>query len=181
MAREDEEDLLDRSLEGDGGAFGQLVDRHQKVLFNVALRMVGDPEDAKDITQVVFLKAYENLGAFDRRHKFFSWIYRIMINESLNHIHRAKRHEPLDERMPCHGAGPEEDCERSEVSDSIHTALAGMSPDYRQVIILRHFIQLSYQEMSELLEVPEKTVKSRLHTARQLLGEMLSKKGVGRS
>ena len=181
MPTGDEEDLLDRAIEGDGGAFGKLVERHQRVLFNVALRMVGNCEDAKDITQAVFLKAYQNLGAFNRRHRFFSWIYRIMINESLNHINRAKRHEPLDERLPSYEGGPDEDCERSELSDSIQTALVGMSPDYRQVIILRHFVQLSYQEMSELLEVPEKTVKSRLHTARQVLGDILSKKGVGRS
>lgn len=178
MVTEDEEDLLERSIEGDGRAFGQLVDRHQRVLFNVALRMVGNYEDAKDITQGVFLKAYQNLGSFNRRHKFFSWVYRIMINESLNHITRARRHEPLDDRMPSCGGGPDEDCERNELSDSIQTALMGISQDYRQVIILRHFVQLSYQEMSELLEVPEKTVKSRLHTARQLLGDILSKRGI---
>lgn len=177
---DNEADLLDRCLEGDGGAFGQLIDRYQRVLFNVSLRMVGNREDALDITQTVFLKAYENLGKFDRRHKFFSWVYRIMINESLNHLNRARRMEPLDESLESGACGPEVDCAQSRLRDSIQTALLELTPDYRQVIVLRHFVQLSYQEMSGVLEVPEKTVKSRLHTARQLLGGIFSKNGIGK-
>ena len=179
---EDDEDalLLDRCLEGDGGAFGQLVDRYQRVLFNVSLRMVGNREDARDITQTVFLKVYENLGKFDRRHKFFSWVYRIMINESLNHLNKARRMEPLDEALQSGAGGPEEECSQHRLHDSVQAALLELSPDYRQVIILRHFVQLSYLEMSGVLEVPEKTVKSRLHTARQLLGGIFSKHGIAR-
>jgi RNA polymerase sigma-70 factor (ECF subfamily) len=177
---DDENHLVHRCLEGDGGAFGQLIDRYQRVLFNVSLRMVGNREDALDITQTVFLKAYENLGRFDRRHKFFSWVYRIMINESLNHLHKARRMEPVDESLESRECGPEEDCAQSRLRDSIQTALLQLSPDYRQVIVLRHFVQLSYQEMSGVLEVPEKTVKSRLHSARQLLGGIFAKNGIGK-
>jgi RNA polymerase sigma-70 factor (ECF subfamily) len=173
-----EDDLLDRCLKGDGGAFGQLIDRYQRVLFNVSLRMVGNREDARDITQTVFLKAYENLGKFDRRHRFFSWVYRIMINESLNHLNRVRRTEPLDERLESRERGPEEECARGRLSDSIQSALQELTPDYRQVIVLRHFVQLSYHEMSDVLDVPEKTVKSRLHTARQLLGGIFSERGI---
>lgn len=140
--------------------------------------MVGNREDARDITQTVFLKAYENLGSFDRRHKFFSWVYRIMINESLNHLSRAKRMEPLDESLESRVAGPDEECARNRLNDSIQSALEELAPDYRQVIVLRHFAQLSYEEMSGVLEIPEKTVKSRLHTARQLLGGIFSKHGI---
>lgn len=178
MVADEEERLLDRSIQGDGRAFGELIDRHQRVLFNVALRMVGNFEDAKDITQNVFIKTYQNLGSFDRRHKFFSWVYRITINESLNHLSRARRYESLDDRMVSDRDDPEEECEQSQISDAIQTAIMELSSDYRQVIILRHFVQLSYQEMSGILEIPEKTVKSRLHTARQLLGDILSKRGI---
>jgi RNA polymerase sigma-70 factor, ECF subfamily len=176
-----EEDLLDRCLGGDGGAFGELIDRYQRVLFNVSLRMVGNREDARDITQTVFLKAYQSLGSFDRRHKFFSWVYRIMINESLNHLSKARRMEPLEESLESRAAGPDEECAQNQLHDAIQSALEELSPDYRQVIVLRHFAQLSYEEMSEVLEVPEKTVKSRLHTARQLLGGIFSKNGVALS
>jgi RNA polymerase sigma-70 factor (ECF subfamily) len=175
---EQEDALLDRCLEGDGGAFGRLIDRYQRVLFNVSLRMVGNREDAKDITQTVFLKAYQAMGTFDRRHKFFSWIYRIMINETLNHLSKRKRTEPLDESFRSDGSGPDEDCSRSRLRESIQTALLELSTDYRQVIVLRHYAELSYEEMSEVLHVPEKTVKSRLHTARQLLGGIFSKHGI---
>src|SRR6267378_3846271 len=117
MVDHDEDGLLERCLEGDGGAFGQLVDRYQRVLFNVSLRMVGNREDARDITQTVFLKAYENLGKFDRRHKFFSWVYRIMINESLNHLSKARRTEPLDESLQSRARGPEEECSQNRLRE----------------------------------------------------------------
>ena len=175
---EQEEALLDRCLQGDGGAFGDLIDRYQRVLFNVSLRMVGNREDALDITQTVFLKAYQNLGTFDRRHKFFSWIYRIMINETLNHLSRCRRTEPLDETFESGQLRPDEEWSQNRMRERIQTALLKLSKDYRQVIVLRHFAQLSYQEMSGVLEVPEKTVKSRLHTARQLLGGIFSKHGI---
>jgi len=175
---EEEEELLVRCLDGDGGAFGELIDRYQRVLFNVSLRMVENREDARDITQTVFLKAYENLGSFDRKHRFFSWVYRITINESLNHLCKNRRLEPLDESFQSRETGPEEECARSLLSDSIQAALLELTPDYRQVIVLRHFAQLTYQEMSGVLEVPEKTVKSRLYTARQLLGDIFSKHGI---
>ncbi len=173
-----EEALLDRCLAGDRGAFGQLIDRYQRVLFNVSLRMVGNREDAQDITQTAFLKAYENLGTFDRRHKFFSWVYRIMINESLNHLSKTRRTEPLDESLQSGARGPDEECSQNRLRETIQAALLDLSPDYRQVIVLRHFAQLSYEEMSEALDVPEKTVKSRLHTARQLLGGIFSRHGI---
>jgi RNA polymerase sigma-70 factor (ECF subfamily) len=178
MFENDEEGLVERCLEGDGGAFGELIDRYQRVLFNVSLRMVGNREDARDITQTVFLKAYENLGKFDRRHKFFSWVYRIMINECLNHLSKVRRTELLEESFESVQSGPDEECARNRLSDSIQSALGELSPDYRQVIILRHFVQLSYEEMSGVLEVPTKTVKSRLHTARRLLGGIFSKHGI---
>jgi RNA polymerase sigma-70 factor (ECF subfamily) len=140
--------------------------------------MVGNREDALDITQTVFLKAYQNLGTFDRRHKFFSWVYRIMINETLNHLSRSRRMEPLDETFESGALRPDEEWSQNRMRERIQAALLELSNDYRQVIVLRHFAQLSYQEMSGVLEVPEKTVKSRLHTARQLLGGIFSKYGI---
>ena len=178
MAREDEEDLVARSLEGDTRAYGRLIDAHQGVLFNLAFRMVNDLEDARDLTQIVFIKAYENLSTFERGRKFFSWIYRIMVNESLNWIARRKAVEPLDEGMETPELGPDRIAESNEMNGIIEEALTELSIDHRQVILLRHFAQLSHQEMSELLEIPEKTVKSRLFTARRILGDILTKRGV---
>ena len=180
MLTDDEEAVLvARSLKGDGRAYGRLIDAYQHVLFNVALRMVGDREDARDVTQNVFIKAFENLSTFDCRHRFFSWIYRIMINESLNHVSRAKHLVPLDEAMVSPQKGPDVSAGEREVGEIIQRALLELSTDYKEVIILRHFVQLSHHEMSEALDIPEKTVKSRLHSARQILGGILRKRGLG--
>lgn len=178
MDRTEEAELVQRSLNGDTRAYGKLIGSYERVLYNVALRMVRDREDAKDLTQTVFIKAYENLSTFDRGRKFFSWIYRIMVNESLNLLARRRRSEPLDETMASPNRGPDHDAEEREVNGLLEEAIAELKPDYRQAILLRHFAQLSYEEMSEALEVPEKTVKSRLFTARRLLGEILERRGV---
>ena len=170
--------LVARSLEGDTEAYGELVTMHQRVLFNVALRMTGNREDAQDVTQIAFIKAYQKLATFDRSRKFFSWIYRILWNETLNLIQRRPKHEPLDEEMPAGQPTPDRDSEERESSLLIHEAIQELPADYRQVILLRHFAQLSYQEMSRMIELPEKTVKSRLFTARRLLGSILERKGV---
>jgi len=170
--------LIRRSLHGDAEAYGELVATHQRVLFHVALRMTRNREDAQDVTQIAFVKAYEKLASFDRTRKFFSWIYRILWNETLNLVQRQPRHEPLDETMPEDRSTPEGDSEERETNARIHESIEELPPDYRQVILLRHFAQLSYQEMSRVIELPEKTVKSRLFTARRLLGTILERKGV---
>lgn len=178
MDRAEEEDLVRRSLSGDTRAYGTLIGAYERVLYNLAVRMVNDREDAKDLTQTVFIKAYEHLATFDRGRKFFSWIYRIMVNESLNLLTRRRRVEPLDEGMASPNRGPDHEAEERELGGILDEAIAELKPDYRQAILLRHFGQLSYEEMSDALEVPEKTVKSRLFTARRLLGEILERRGV---
>jgi RNA polymerase sigma-70 factor (ECF subfamily) len=142
------------------------------VLFNVAYRMVNDREDARDITQTVFVKAYEKLKTYDPQYRFFSWIYRIAVNECLNFLGRRRPQQPLDAE-PMSPVGPQDEVDARELSEQVQSALMKLSPDYRQVLILRHFVELSYDEMSGVLKVPVKTVKSRLYTARQRMGEML--------
>jgi RNA polymerase sigma-70 factor (ECF subfamily) len=181
MDRDEEDDLLQRSLNGDGRAYGTLMGAYERVLYNVALRLVKDREDAKDLTQTVFIKAYQNLASFDRGRKFFSWIYRIMVNESLNFRERRRPADPLDEGMASSDRGPDREAEDRELSAIVERGIAELTPDYRQVILLRHFAQLSYEEMGEALGIEEKTVKSRLFTARRLLGEILERRGVSLS
>lgn len=179
MSDDEERAAIARCLTGESRAFAVLVDSYQRVLFNVALRMVNDKDDAEDVVQASFVKAYEKLHTYDRRRKFFSWIYRITVNECLNHLARRKRHEPGGEDET--SRGPEDAMEQREVEAVIGAALLDLSIDYRGAIILRHFVHLSHREMSRVLDVPEKTVKSRLHTARKLLGELLAKRGVTRA
>jgi RNA polymerase sigma-70 factor (ECF subfamily) len=154
-----------------------LLARYEKPLFNVALRMLRDREDARDATQTAFVRAWEHLGHYDRRHKFFSWIYRILFNEAINRL-RRRRTEPLDDHLVAGGRGPEEQAEQGEVEGLIQDALKQLSEEGRQVIVLRHWLDLSYEAMAEMIGIPEKTVKSRLFTARQKLGEILTQQGV---
>jgi RNA polymerase sigma-70 factor (ECF subfamily) len=168
----DDHELVDRCLHGDVEAFAPLVARYQRPLFNLALRMVKDREDARDIAQTAFVKAYEKLGTFDPRHRFFSWIYRIAVNECLSFVTRRRREGPLPAELRS-ADDPERSAEAGELALRIQEALMELSPDYRLVVILRHFLGLSYGEMSAVLLIPEKTVRSRLHTARQRLADTL--------
>ena len=182
----DDKVLVRRCLEGDTASFALLIDEYQRPLFNVALRMVNNYEDARDITQTAFVRAYEKLSTYDSKYRFFSWIYRILINESLNLLQRRKQREARDGAILDHGSisrpkTPEEVYEGNRWSDRIQTALMELSPDYRSVIVCKHFLSLSYKEMSQVLDIPEKTVKSRLFTARRLLCESLVKRGVART
>lgn len=163
-----------RCLRGDSGAFEPIVRRYERVVFSVAYRMLGNYEDALDATQNVFIRAYDGLGGYDPTRRFFSWIYRIVVNECLNLRRARKPGEPLNERIEAAGSeGPLEAVTRHEQSASIDAALGKLSEDHRLVIVLRHFAEFSYDEMSDALGVPEKTVKSRLFEARQRLAALL--------
>ena len=169
---EDDAALIRRILSGETAAFEVLVERYQRVLYTVALRMLGNRDDAKDATQTAFVRAYERLGSFDDQYRFFSWIYRILVNECLNVI-RGRR--PEDELTPvvATSGGPFESAVSNERQAQVQAALLQLTPEYRAVVVLRHFAGLSYDEMADALGVPAKTVKSRLYSARQRLGELL--------
>ena len=164
----DEQDraLVERYLENHRDAAGALVDRYQQRLFNVALRMLGNVQDAEDVTQTVFLNAFHRLGTYDPRYKFFSWIYRMTVNESLNMLKRRKPTVTLEDDLDILAPGAAAD---REAEDRVGSALMGLKPDDRAVVVLRHFVSFSYQEIADVLEIPVQTVKSRLFTARERL------------
>lgn len=165
---------------GDRVAYKTLLGRYERPIYNIALRMLRNPEDARDVVQIVFIRVFEKLHQFDFEHRFYSWIYRIAINESIDILNGRNREAPLDneadfavERTPL------EDCDDAERGGALQAAIMSLAPDYRAVIVLRHFVDRSYQEMAEILGIPEKTVKSRLFTARQLLRDRLEADGIG--
>jgi len=171
--------LVRRCLEGDRGAFEAIVGRYEKKVYNVALRMSNNREDAEDITQSVFIKVFENLGSYKESYKFFSWLYRIALNESLNFLGQRKRFDSMDEEIASSGKTPEEAYSEVELEEKIQNALMDLSVDYRVIVVLCHFHGFSYREVGFVLDIQEKTVKSRLFTARKLLRDILSKKGFG--
>jgi len=168
--------LVERCLEHQQDAAGALVDRYQQRLFNVALRMLGNAQDAEDVTQTVFLNAFRRLESYDPRFKFFSWVYRMTVNESLNLLKRRKRAVPLEDDLgiPAPGAAADR---AAEAEDRVGKALMGLKPDDRAVVVLRHFVSFSYQEIADVLEIPVQTVKSRLFTARERLRLALGEGG----
>lgn len=171
----DDARIVRQCLDGDGAAFAALVDRYQGVLYNVAHRMLGNEEDARDAAQNAFIKAYEKLATYDPDRRFFSWLYRILTNECLN-----VRRRPA---MLALGADTEAAADRHKAPDGVEAAerrrdvkraILSLPPAYREVIVLRHFGSLSYEEMSDAIGVPVKTVKSRLYSARQQLAGALT-------
>jgi len=168
----DDDLLVARCLQGDKAAFESLVERYQRVLFTVALRMLGDHDEAVDATQNAFVKSYEKLATFDRNRRFFSWIYRILFNECLNAKRDRKPREPLTPDIAVVGSTSDL-AEANERRRSVQAAILSLPIESREVVILRHFTELSYEEIGETLGIETKTVKSRLHSARQRLAELL--------
>jgi len=177
MDENQEIQLIHRAQAGDGRAFGKLALEYQRVLFNLALRMTRNREDARDLTQAVFLKAYRGLRGFDPRRRFYSWMYRIMLNEALNFLSTRRAQEPVSETIQDTGGSPEDDYLSTVIQETVQAALQELNMEQRQVIVLRHFLHLTYEEMGEVLEVPAKTVKSRLFSARQNLAPILQRLG----
>jgi RNA polymerase sigma-70 factor (ECF subfamily) len=172
QSAEDDAGLARRCQQGDAGAFEELVLRYQRLFFTVALRFLGNAEDANDATQNAFVKAYERLGTYDPEYRIFSWLYRILTNECLNMLRDRRPQEPVTESLAAVG-GPFEQLEAGERRRHVQAALLELTPDYREVVVLRHYAGLSYDEIAATIGVPSKTVKSRLYTARQQLGVRL--------
>jgi RNA polymerase sigma-70 factor (ECF subfamily) len=177
MARDDDAMLVEACLRGDRHAFDELVERYEGPLFSAAYRITGSVEDAMDATQTAFVNAYEKLHTFDPTYRFFSWIYRIAVNESLSLVGRRKEQTQIEEDAPTEDRGPAEVFDSNEARGVLKRALFELDPHYRTVIVLKHLEGFSYREISELLEIPEKTVKSRLFTARQRLRVILTNWG----
>ena len=164
--------LVERYREGDRTAFAELMNRYQRQVYNAAFWVLRRAEDASDVTQEVFLKVAQRPDEYDPRYRFFSWVYRMAINESLNLLRRSRREQALDDDfdLPASDSSdPELQAADSQLSGRIRSALMRMSTNDRMVLSLRHLSECSYQEIGQILELDEKTVKSRLFEARQRL------------
>jgi len=164
--------LVVRFLDGERAAGDELVNRYHRSVFNVALRMLGNTQDAEDVTQTAFGNAFEALDSYDPKYRFFSWIYRMTVNESLNTLKRRRNVVSLDGSfdVPAPDAVSQS---AAEAEEKVGSALLELKPDDRAVVVLRHFVSFSYEEISDVLDVPVKTVKSRLFTARERLRQSL--------
>ena len=172
MTDQDDARCVAGCLAGDSGQFEPLVKRYERVLFSVAYRMTGDYEDARDATQNAFVRAFVKLHQFDPAQRFFSWIYRIVVNECLN-----QRRRPATESLrlvPPVTRDPGEGLDRERRRVALQQAIEALGPEQRDVIVLRHYGDCSYDEIAAALGLPVVTVKSRLYVARQRLADMLA-------
>ena len=169
--------LVNDCKRGDRRAMSQLVSQYQRPVFNAAYRILGNMDDAADTTQIVFLKVFEHIADYDSKFKFFSWVYRIAINESLNQVKKRRKQEPLADSQASPWRGPAEEFDAIRLSNRVQGALMLLNEDYRTVVVLKHISGCSYQQISEILQLPEKTVKSRLYSARQLMKKTLLNDG----
>ena len=165
--------LVERAQAGDREAFEELVRRHADRLYAVALRFLGDPGEAEEVTQEAFLRAWRGIGSFRGGSQFFTWLYRIGLNEAKRLATReapaggvaSLEDDPIPE-APDWSEAPEVRTGQSEVRKVLEQAIRGLPPEYRATIVLRDVEGLSTKEATEVMELGEAAFKSRLHRAR---------------
>ena len=170
----DEAELIDRSRKGDSEAFGILVERYQRRVVGVALAVVHNQDDAIELAQETFVRAFENLSKFESRSSFSTWLYRIAANIAIDFWRREARHVVLRGedaeneigKLPSSQGDSFKEVSRGELSARLRRALEELTPEHRAVILLREVEGMSYDEISEVLDCPRGTVMSRLHYAR---------------
>ena len=172
MITQDDHILVREVLEGKISSFELLIDKYQKPVYNLVFKMTGDEEQAKDLTQDVFIKVYEKLGSFNFKHKFFSWIYRIAINDTISFLKSGRIFERLSDLGELQDE-PSTGKIREDQRTKLHAALRQLKPDSRSIILLKYFFEMSYVEIGEVMKMEEKTVKSRLFMAREKLNSLL--------
>ena len=189
MTREEAYALVQRIQSGDSDAFAVMMDLYQKQVYNLALRTVGNPEDAADMTQEAFLRAYRAIGSFRGDSKLSVWLYRLTQNVCIDFL-RSKGRKPTvsltveneaDEVQELDVADdrfdPEEQYQRKALRDAVRRGLDALPEEYRAILVLREINGLSYAEIGEQLQLEEGTVKSRLFRARKKLCEFLQRDG----
>lgn len=187
--REAEHVLLEAASRGDGAAYRGLVERYQGRVYSLVYGMVRNREDARDITQDAFVKAYRNLSTFRLESGFYTWLYRIAMNLAIDFVRKRSRREISsfdegvaardgDEIAEAHNDdGPSRQLERKQLFGKIMDAMELLPEDQRQVILLRELEGMQYREIAEIMGIPEGTVMSRLFYARKKLQKLLSESG----
>ncbi len=179
--------LLEKAKSGDIAAFEELIDAYQKKVFNLALRIIGNYDDAADLAQETFVRIYKAISNFKEQSSFSTWVYRITTNVCLDEIRKRKNKKvvSLDEdihmedgdmkrQVVSDDPGPDEAAEREEVRRVVNNAINKLPEDQRAVITMRDLHGMSYEEIAQVLDLPGGTVKSRINRARLALKNLLS-------
>ncbi len=176
--------LIGQVLSGDSAAFGEIVERHEDRLYNTIYRLVGSADDARDLLQDTFVKAYEKLDDFRGGSSLYTWLFRIAVNTSLSHRRRRKWVQmgaPAGDDDPNPGnavadtaaVDPADPLIAAETETLVQEAINSLDDEHRTVVVLRDIQHCDYHEIADILDVPPGTVKSRLHRARMMLRDRL--------
>lgn len=176
-----EQELLAAAAQGDRKAFGQLVRLYQRRAYAAAYSLVGNRDDALELSQDSFVKAFKAMKRFDLSMPFYPWLHRIIRNTSLNYLKKKKRRgeSSLDHMMESGfdatdtACTPIDNASRMEVLAGIRRAMEQLTPEQQEILRLRHFMELSYSEIASSLNIPQGTVMSRLHGARKKLRSVM--------
>lgn len=180
---QDDEQLVEQVRRGSQSAFSLLVQRNQGAIYSLCYRMVGDPGEAEDLAQEAFLRLYRSVGSFRRGARLRPWLHRIAVNVCLDALRRRRESTvPLDallevERQPRaerRDEMPEQACLSYETRAEVQQGLLGLPAEYRAVLVLRYLEDLSYREISEMLDVPVSTVETRLFRAKKMLARAMA-------
>ena len=189
MLREEEAEVIKRVVEGDVNAFELLMTAYEKNVYNLAFRMCQNPEDAADMTQEAFIKAFNSLHSFRGDSKFSVWLYRIVSNVCLDFLRKQKRRpamslsmedddgETAELQIPDESSSPQKLLEQKLSREAVNRGLKELPEDQKQILILRELQGLSYDEISQALGIESGTVKSRIFRARKKLCAFLIKDG----
>ena len=180
---EDIQPDIEKARNGDRGAFGKLVHRYQRRVYMTAYRMMGNHDDANDVSQEAFIRAFRGMSGFNARSDFFTWLYRIVINVSLNHLRKLRKQrtvsiddvqlpEPLSQAAT---ANPRKTAELRRMVVEVEQVLGTLPETLRATVVLVILEGMSYREAAEVLECSEGTVGWRVHEARQKLRDRLGK------
>lgn len=179
-----DDELIARVLAGDRSAYDRLVMRHGQRLVRMLEAKISNAGDAEDIAQEALAQAYFKLGSFAGKSAFFTWLYRIAVNLSISH-RRKRRLESTHQRTPIDPVGAEaqsppadHSLTQLEQQQGVQKAIADLTPERREVLMLRDIEGLNYEEISDLLDIPEGTVRSRLHRARLDLRAIFIRQGL---
>ena len=171
---------IEQALEGDRVAFGHLVRAYERPVYNLTYRMLGDPAEAEDAAQETFLRAYTKLATFQPERKFVNWLLSIASHHCIDRLRRRGRAPQLslDGPLPpqwtiSDSPRPDQEVSRKQERERVRHALDALPPDYRAAVILRYWYNLSYREISNVMNTTESAIKSRLHRARRMLGQQL--------
>jgi len=183
--RKEDARLIQSAIQGDERAFETLLNKYKNLVFTIMMKMVRNPQEAEDLTQEAFMKAFRSLASFNNEFAFSTWLMKIATNNCIDFLRKRKlrtysinepvqyKDEKIEVELPDHGPGPEKHLLQSEQKRILEEAISQLPERYRYVILLRHKEEKSYEEISEILDLPLGTVKAQIFRAREILNKKL--------